>query len=87
MLMIFNTLFLVVHLGATVHACQKAGQHFVVMEEDEDIFKSVLEPLIVEPASEVSKKMHSEAQGALNVSEEEMEPPPPVFACLNRYST
>jgi hypothetical protein len=87
MLSILNTLFLVVHLGATVHACRKAGRHFVVMEEDEDIFKSVLEPLIVEPAAEVSKKMRSEAQGALNVSEEEMEPAPPIIARLNRYST
>jgi hypothetical protein len=87
MLLIFNTLLLVVHLGATVHACRKAGRHFVVMEEDEDIFKSVLEPLIIEPASEVSKKMHSEAHGALNVSEEEMEPPQPVLARLNQYST
>jgi hypothetical protein len=57
------------------------------MEEDEDIFKSVLEPLIVEPAAEVSKKMRLEAQGALNVSEEEMEPAPPIIARLNRYST
>jgi hypothetical protein len=83
MLMIFNTLFLVVHLGATVHACQKAGQHFVVMEEDEDIFKSVLQPLIVEPVVEVSKKSCLKAQATLNVSEEEMEPPPPVIARLN----
>jgi hypothetical protein len=58
-----------------------------VIEEYEDIFKSVLEPLILEPASEVSKKMRSEAQGALNVLEEEMEPPPPIIARLNRYST
>jgi hypothetical protein len=55
-LSIFSTLFLIVLLGATVQACRKAGQHFVVMEEDEDIFKSVLQPLIVEPVVEVSKK-------------------------------
>jgi hypothetical protein len=87
MLSIFSTLFLVVLLGATVHTCLKVGRHFVVMEEDEDIFKSVLEPLIVEPTIEVSKKPRSEAQVALNVSEEEIEPPPPVIARLNRYST
>lgn len=57
------------------------------MEEDEDIFKSILKPLIVEPIVEVSKKMRSEAQGALNVLEEEMGPAPPIIARLNRYST
>lgn len=87
MFSILNNLFLVFHLGTTVHACRKAGRHFVVMEDDEDIFKSVLKPLIVEPAAEVSKKMCSEAHGALNISEEEMEPAPLVIVRLNRYST
>jgi hypothetical protein len=41
---------------ATVHACRKSGRHFLVMEEDEAIFKSVLKPLILEPVVEVSKK-------------------------------
>jgi fatty acid desaturase len=31
---------LVVLVGAFVHACQKVGQHFVVMEDNVDIYKS-----------------------------------------------
>ena len=33
--------------GASVHACWKAGCHFVAMEADQMIFKAILEPLIV----------------------------------------
>ena len=32
-----------------------------MMEEDEDIFKSILQSLIVELVAEVSKKLHLEA--------------------------
>jgi hypothetical protein len=45
------------------------------MEEDEDNYKSVLQPLIVEVVVEVSKRPHLETQVALGVSEEEVEPP------------
>ena len=58
--------------GATVHACWKAGQYFLVMEEFEDIYKSVLQPLIVEPVVEVSKRLRLEAEVALGLSEEEV---------------
>jgi hypothetical protein len=57
-----------------------------MMEEDEDIFKSILQPLIVEPVAEVSKKLHLEAQGALDVFEEEVKNPLPTIVCLNQNS-
>ena len=43
--------------GASIHACQKAGRHFVAMEEDQMIFKAILEPLIVTSISEVIKNV------------------------------
>ena len=43
----FFLLLLGLSTGASVHACQKAGRHFVVLEADQMIFKDILEPLIV----------------------------------------
>jgi hypothetical protein len=53
------------------------------MEEDEDIYKSVLQPLIVEPIVEVSKRSCLEAQVTLGVSKEEVEPLLPIIVRLN----
>jgi hypothetical protein len=58
--MVFIKLLLLVLARAFVHACQKADQHFVVMENAVDVFKPILQPLIVEPIIEVSKKPHLE---------------------------
>ena len=74
-------------LGATVHACRKAGRNFLVMEEDEDIYNSVLKPLILEPDVEVIKKPRLGDEVGLGNPDEEVEPAAPVIVRLNRYST
>jgi hypothetical protein len=76
-----------VFLGATVHACRKAGRHFLVMEEDDDIYKCVIQPLIMEPVVEVNKRPRLDDKVGLGVPEEEVEPSPPTIMRLNRYST
>jgi hypothetical protein len=40
----------------SIHACRKTSRHYVAMEEDEDIFKALLQPLIIENVSQVFKK-------------------------------
>ena len=74
-------------LGATVHACQKAGHHFLVIEEDDDIYKFVLQPLILEPDVEVIKRPRFDDVVGLGDPDEEVEPIAPTIARLNRYST
>ena len=41
---------------ASVHTCRKAGCHFVAMEGDKEIFKAIMEPLIVDLVNEALKK-------------------------------
>ena len=74
-------------LGATIHACRKAGHHFVVMEEDDHIYKSVLQPLILEPDVEVIKSPRFDDAVGLGDPDEEVEPVAPTTVRLNRYST
>jgi hypothetical protein len=61
---------------ASVHACRKAGHHFVAMEGDKEIFKAILEPLIVDPISEALKKQQLEATSTAEL-------PDPVIIPLN----
>jgi hypothetical protein len=70
--------------GASVHACRKAGRHFVAMEGDEVIFKAILEPLIVDTVTEGFKKQRIDGVDAADDVEVE-ELPDPVFTPLNRY--
>ena len=74
-------------LGATVHACRKAGRHFLVMEDDDEIFKCVLKPLILEPDVEVVKRPRLDEEVGLGDPDEEREPMAPTIVRLNRYST
>jgi hypothetical protein len=37
--------------GTSIYVCRKAGYHIVAMEEDEVIFKALLQPLIIENVS------------------------------------
>ena len=74
-------------LGATVHACRKAGHHFLVMEEDDDIYKCVLKPLILELDVEVIKRPHLDDEVGLGDPDEEVEPIAPTIVRLNRYNT
>jgi hypothetical protein len=54
------------------------------MEGDKEIFKAILEPLIVEPVSEALKKQRLEATSTANdIEVEELEDP--VILPLNRY--
>jgi ABC-type sugar transport system substrate-binding protein len=70
--------------GAYVHACREAGRHFVAMEGDEEIFKAILEPLIVDTVTEGFKKQRIDGVDATDdVDLEEL--PDPVFTPLNRY--
>ena len=73
-------------LGATVHACQKAGRHFLVMEEDDSIYKCVLKPLILERDVEVIKRPRLDDKVGLGDPDEEVEPIVPTIVHLNRYN-
>jgi hypothetical protein len=70
--------------GASVHACRKAGRHFVAMEGDKEIFKAILEPLIVDTVTKGFKKQRLDGPDAAD-DEELEELPDPVFTPLNRY--
>jgi hypothetical protein len=48
-------------IGASIHACRKAGRHIAAMEDDGEIFKSLLQPLIVHGVSEGLKKQRIHA--------------------------
>jgi hypothetical protein len=72
----FPYLFYIAIAGASVHACRKAGRHFLALEDDEVIFNSILKPLIVEPLTEVVKKQRLD---------DEAELPAPVIVRQNRF--
>ena len=38
-------MFLILLLGATIHACRSSGRHIVALERDADIFNEVLMPM------------------------------------------
>jgi hypothetical protein len=70
--------------GASVHACRKAGRHFVAMEGDKEIFKAILEPLIVDTVTEGFKKQRLDGiDAAADVDLEEL--PDAIIKPLNRY--
>lgn len=73
--------------GATVHACRKAGRHFIAMEEDEDIFNSVLQPLIKVPDVDANKRPRVDDVVSLGDPDDEVEPSAPTILRLNRYCT
>jgi hypothetical protein len=52
--------------GASIHACRKAGRHFVAMEVDEEIFKAILESLIVDTIPEGFKKQQFDGDDAVD---------------------
>jgi hypothetical protein len=54
------------------------------MEGDKEIFKAILEPLIVDPISEALKKQRLEATSTADILEID-ELPDPVITPLNRY--
>jgi hypothetical protein len=56
----------------------------VAMEGDKEIFKAILEPLIVDTVTEGFKKQRLDGDDAANDVEVE-ELPDPVFTPLNRY--
>jgi hypothetical protein len=56
----------------------------VAMESDKEIFKAILEPLIVDPVSEALKKEQLQATSTADDVELE-ELPDPIIQPLNRY--
>jgi hypothetical protein len=56
----------------------------VAMEGDKEIFKAILEPLIVDPVSEALKKKRLQATSTIDDVELE-ELPDPIIQPLNRY--
>jgi hypothetical protein len=70
--------------GASIHACRKADRHFVAMEGDKEIFKAILEPLIVDTVTEGFKKQRLDGiDAAADVDLEEL--PDAIIKPLNRY--
>jgi hypothetical protein len=80
----FAYTFLDFFARAFVHACHKAGRHFVAMEGDKEIFKAILEPLIVDPVSEGLKRQRLEATCTVDDLEVE-EYPDTLITPLNEY--
>jgi hypothetical protein len=80
----FTYTFLDFFARASVHACRKAGRHFVALEGDKEIFKAILEPLIVDPVSEGLKRQRVEATSTTDDLEVE-EYPDTLITPLNRY--
>jgi hypothetical protein len=76
-LLIFHTL----NVGESIHACCKAGCHIVAIEGNKEIFKFLLEPFIVEPVMEVSKKQWLHKSSATLDDEEEALPIPKIVPC------
>jgi hypothetical protein len=72
--------FLDFFAGAFVHTCRKASRHFVAIEGDKDIFKAILEPLIVNPVTEGFKKQRLDATSTADDLEVK-EYPDTVRAC------
>jgi hypothetical protein len=56
----------------------------VAMEGDEEIFKAILKPLIVDNITEGLKKQRIDGDDAVDDAEVE-ELPDPIFTPLNRY--
>jgi hypothetical protein len=56
----------------------------VAMEGDDEIFKAILKPLIVDTVTEGFKKKRIDGDDAVDDAEVE-ELPDPVFTPLNRY--
>jgi hypothetical protein len=56
----------------------------VAIEGDKEIFKAILEPLIVDPVSEALKKQRLQATSTADDVELE-ELPDPIIQPLNRY--
>jgi hypothetical protein len=70
--------------GASDHACRKAGRHVVAMEGDKEIFKAILEPLIVDTVTQGFKKQRLDViDTADDVDLEEL--PDAVIKLLNGY--
>jgi hypothetical protein len=80
----FSNTFFDFLTGASVHACLKASCHFVAMEGDKDIFKAILEPLIVDPVTEGLKKQQLGATSTTDDLEVE-ELLDTLITPLNRY--
>ena len=64
------------------HAYHKADRHFIAMEGDEEIFKAILEPLIVETKG-FKKQCLDSIDAVDDVEFEEL--PDSVIQLLNRY--
>jgi hypothetical protein len=58
----------------------------VAIEGDQEIFKAILEPLIVDPVTEIFKKQRLDADGTSKNFEDE-EPPDTIIIAYNRLSS
>jgi hypothetical protein len=72
---------------ASIHACRKAGRHIVTMEEDEDVFKALLQSLIIENVSQVFKKQRLDEHVVELGLEVEVEEEPPLPKLQNKFCT
>jgi hypothetical protein len=61
------------HARASIHACQIANWHIIVIKVDGTIYKGIVEPLIVEIVNEVSKKQWLNIESVVVRDEEEEE--------------
>jgi hypothetical protein len=75
--------------GASIHACLKACLHIVAMEEeeDEDVFKALLQSLIIENVSQVFKKQQLDEHVVELGLEVEVEEELPLPKLQNKFYT
>jgi hypothetical protein len=77
-------IFLTLLTGASFHACRKARCHIVAMEEDKEIFKSLIESLLTHPICEAPKKQRLH-KGPSRIDDEEPVFDIPKIIPHNRY--
>ena len=68
-----------------MHACRNTGCHIIALEDNELIFNSILEPLIVEPLIKVVKKQRLDKPVVTANSDNEMELQVPIIVQQNRF--
>lgn len=64
---------MVLWIGASIHACRKAGRHIAALEDDGEIFNAILQPLSVQAVSEGLKKQRIHGAQSVGDDDDEIE--------------
>jgi hypothetical protein len=64
---------LLLHARASIHACQIASWHIAIIKVDGEIYKGILEPLLVEVVNKMSKRHQLNIESIVVSDKEEEE--------------